>query len=54
MLTRTIATRKEALQIAKERLDAGLTSELDFSRARADLATNESDLFGVRRTRGTV
>lgn len=52
VLTRTIATRREALRIAQERLEAGLTSELDLSRARADLANNEADVFGVQRTRG--
>ena len=54
VLERTIATRKDALRIANERLEAGLTGELDVSRARADLANNEADLFGVQRTRGEM
>ncbi|HEY2343385.1 MAG TPA: efflux transporter outer membrane subunit [Chthoniobacteraceae bacterium] len=52
VLDRTIATRREALRIAEERLQAGLTSELDVARARADLASNEASLYALRRTRG--
>jgi multidrug efflux system outer membrane protein len=54
VLEDTIKTRKEALQIARERLDAGLTGELDVVRASADLAGNEADLLGIQRTRGEV
>lgn len=54
VLQRTIASRREALRIANERLEAGLTGELDVSRARADLATNEADVFSVKRTRGEM
>jgi len=54
ILDRTIATRKEALRIAEERLQAGLTSELDVARAKADLASNEADVFALNRTRGQV
>lgn len=54
ILDRTIATRKEALRISEERLQAGLTSELDVTRAKADLASNEADVFALARTRGQV
>ncbi len=51
VLERTISTRQDALRIAQERLNAGLTSELDVSRANADLAGDQADLYGVRRSR---
>jgi multidrug efflux system outer membrane protein len=54
ILDRTIGTRREALRISEERLQAGLTSELDVTRAKADLATNEADVFALARTRGQV
>jgi multidrug efflux system outer membrane protein len=54
ILNRAIADRREALRISEERLQAGLTSELDVTRAKADLASNESDLYAVARTRGEV
>lgn len=52
VLDRTIGARREALRIAGERLEAGLTGELDVVRARADLALNEADRFAVERARG--
>lgn len=52
VLDRTIGTRREALRIAGERLEAGLTGELDVVRARADLAMNEAERFAVQRARG--
>jgi multidrug efflux system outer membrane protein len=51
VLERTIATRQDALRIAQERLNAGVTSDLDVARATADLAGDQADLFAVRRTR---
>jgi multidrug efflux system outer membrane protein len=51
VLERTIGTRQDALHIAQERLNAGLTSELDVSRATADLAADQADLYAVRRSR---
>jgi multidrug efflux system outer membrane protein len=51
VLERTIATRQDALNIAQERLNAGLTGEVDVSRAKAELAGNQADLFGLRRSR---
>jgi multidrug efflux system outer membrane protein len=54
VLERTIATRQDALRIAQERLAAGVTSDLDVSRAAADLAGDQADLFAVRRTRAEM
>jgi len=51
VLERTISTRRDALGIAQERLNAGLTSDLDVSRATSDLASDQADLFSVRRSR---
>jgi multidrug efflux system outer membrane protein len=51
VLERTIATRQDALGIAQERLNAGLTGQFDVVRAQADLAGDQADLYGVQRTR---
>ena len=51
VLEHTISTRQDALQIAQERLNAGVTSALDVARAKADLAGDQADLFGVQRSR---
>jgi multidrug efflux system outer membrane protein len=51
VLERTITTRQDALGIARERLNAGLTGELDVARATADLAGNQADLSSVQRAR---
>jgi multidrug efflux system outer membrane protein len=51
VLERTINTREDALRIAQERLNAGVTSQLDVARATADLAGDQADLFAVRRSR---
>ncbi len=50
----TVKFRKDALFIANERLQAGLTGELDVQRERAELASNEADRAGVQRTRGEM
>ncbi len=50
----TIKFRKDALYIANERLQAGLTGELDVQRERAELASNEADRAGVERTRAEM
>ena len=50
----TIKFRKDALYIASERLQAGLTGELDVQRERAELAGNEADRAAVERTRGEM
>jgi multidrug efflux system outer membrane protein len=54
ILERTIATRQDALRIAEERLTSGLTSELDVQRAKADVASDQADLYSVRRSRGEL
>lgn len=54
VLSGTIKTRQEGLQIAQERLQAGLTGELDVARAQSELASNQADVFAVTRTREEV
>lgn len=54
VIEEALKTRGEALRIAKERLDAGLTSELDVARASADLATNEAAVFTIQRGRAEL
>ena len=54
VINRTIRSRQEALRIARERLDAGLTSELDVRREEAELAGNQADLAGVQRSRAEM
>jgi multidrug efflux system outer membrane protein len=54
VITAAINTRREVLRIAEERLQAGLTSELDVARARADLATNEAVKLAVERSRAEM
>jgi len=54
VLGKTIDARREELRISGERLQAGLTSELDVERAKANLATNETDLHSLARTREEV
>jgi multidrug efflux system outer membrane protein len=51
VLERTLATRRDSLQIAQERLEAGLTSELDVIRAGREIASAEANLFSVQRAR---
>ncbi len=50
----TIKARRDALTIAQERLQAGLTSELDVQRERAELAGNEADLAAAQRARAEM
>jgi multidrug efflux system outer membrane protein len=54
VLERTIAARRESLRLAEERLQAGLINELDVTRARADVATDEASLYALHRTRGEM
>ncbi|MGI9088626.1 MAG: efflux transporter outer membrane subunit [Chthoniobacterales bacterium] len=54
VIARALGSRREGLRIAAERLQAGLTSELDVFRARADLATNEAAVFAIERSRGEM
>jgi multidrug efflux system outer membrane protein len=54
VIERTIAARRESLRLAEERLQAGLINELDVTRARADVATDETSLYALRQTRGQM
>ena len=51
VLQHTVDTRQDALRIAQERLNAGLTSSLDVARAASDLASDQADIFSVQRSR---
>lgn len=44
----TVASRRDALRIARRRLDAGVTSALDFRQAESLLTQAETELAGVR------
>ncbi len=44
----TVASRQEGLRIAKVRLDAGITSALDFRQAESLLTQAETELAGLR------
>lgn len=46
---RTIGTRQESLQLAKDRFEGGLTSELDMRQADAELRTVEATIFDLER-----
>ncbi len=54
VLDRSVAARRDSLRIANERLQAGLTNELDVRRAQADLAQDEASGFQIQRTRGEM
>ena len=47
---RTVASRMEGLDIAKLRLDAGVTSSVDYDQAAALLAQAQTELAELRRT----
>jgi len=47
----TVQSRREGLQIAKVRLDSGITSELDFRQAESLLTQAETELAGLRLTK---
>lgn len=51
ILARTLALRSEQIAIHQKRLDAGLTTELDLQRTRAEAASAEAELADVRRRR---
>ncbi len=51
ILNDTIGLRKEALGLAKQRLDAGIGTDFDLSRAEAELATAEVDLATLAQRR---
>lgn len=47
VLRDAVTTREETLRLAQDRLAAGTTSELDTSRAEAELATAQADLLAL-------
>ena len=47
----TVRSRQEGLRIARRRLDAGVTSALDFRQAESLLTQAETELAGLRLTR---
>lgn len=51
VLERTLASRREAVEVLNTRFTAGLATELDASRARVEVATLESEIVDVRRRR---
>jgi len=53
VFTTTVKLREEALQLVERRFAEGDISELDVSRARAELATARSDAMTVQRLRAT-
>lgn len=54
VLRRTIALRKQALDLVQRRFDDGDISELDVVRARSELASAQSDAMTVERQRATA
>ncbi len=51
VLGRTLAARREAVELLRVRFEAGLAPELDLNRARVEVATLEADIADVRRRR---
>jgi outer membrane protein, multidrug efflux system len=51
ILRETIGLRREALDLAKQRMDAGIGTDFDLSRAEAELATAEADLATLAQRR---
>lgn len=54
VLKSALAARQEAQELIEARFKAGLTNELDVSRARIERANAEADLHEVQRQRNTV
>lgn len=54
ILVNALAARREAQELVEARFDAGLTNELDVSRARVERANAEADLHEVQRQRNAV
>ncbi|HEY5036392.1 MAG TPA: efflux transporter outer membrane subunit, partial [Chthoniobacterales bacterium] len=54
VLGRTVKTREGTFKIAQERLQAGLTSDLDVARAQTDLAATQAAGFSVQRARAEM
>jgi multidrug efflux pump len=53
-LERTVGLRREELDLLRARLGAGTATDLDVARAEAQLASAESELAGVARSRSEV
>jgi len=53
-LEKTVALRQDSLRIFQQRFDSGLTSELDASRARTELASAQAELAAARRSRADL
>lgn len=51
VLARTVAIRRETVELLRARFDAGLAPEIDVNRARAEHAVVEADLAEVQRRR---
>ncbi len=51
LAVRTVQARSDQLRIARRRLDAGVTSELEFRQAETLLTQAEAELAGLRLTR---
>ncbi|KQN75585.1 RND transporter [Duganella sp. Leaf61] len=54
ILNGALGTRQESEQLVTARFDAGLSNELDVSRARIELANAKADLHEVQRQRNLV
>ncbi|MEN3275809.1 MAG: outer membrane protein multidrug efflux system [Massilia sp.] len=54
ILRDALAARREAQELVEARFEAGLTNELDVSRARVERANAEADLHEVQRQRNLV
>ncbi len=54
VLTATLKSRREALEIQKSKLDAGLTDGLAMSRARTEVELADNDFALVQRQRGSA
>jgi len=54
ILNNALATRRESQELIEARFNAGLSNELDVSRARIERANAEADLQEVQRQRNTL
>ena len=54
ILRNALATRRESQELIEARFNAGLSNELDVSRARIERANAEADLHEVQRQRNTL
>ncbi|MBL8014147.1 MAG: efflux transporter outer membrane subunit, partial [Candidatus Omnitrophica bacterium] len=53
-LKQTIELRQKAVDVVRNRVEGGVSSELDLSRATTELAQAKADIIDVRRRRGEV